>query len=86
MAPSYSGPITDSVVTDATHLTRRFALRSGDAIHLATALQAQREVPSELVFVTSDKELVAAARASGLDVLDPRDVGSLRRLNQWRTP
>jgi len=39
-----------------------------DAIHLATALLWREQTGSELVFLTYDQELAAAARASGLEV------------------
>lgn len=39
-----------------------------DALHLASALVARREIP-ELRFATHDRELAAAARAMGFEVL-----------------
>jgi predicted nucleic acid-binding protein len=44
------------------------ALRSLDAIHLATALELRTELDA---FVTYDKRLLAAAEAAGLPVASP---------------
>jgi predicted nucleic acid-binding protein len=44
------------------------ALGSLDALHLASALAARREI-RELVFATHDRELATAARAVGFEVL-----------------
>lgn len=45
------------------------ALRSRDAIHLATALMVASELEA---FVTYDKRLAAAASATGLVAIEPR--------------
>jgi predicted nucleic acid-binding protein len=60
-------------VLRATGLVRQYALRAADAVQLACALLARGEFGSSavLVFVSSDRELNAAARAEGLAVLDP---------------
>lgn len=44
------------------------ALGTLDALHLASALMARREVP-DLRFTTHDRELATAARAIGFEVL-----------------
>ena len=46
-------------------------LRALDAIHLATALQAQNRLGMPLVFVSADKKLLAAAAAEGFTTDDP---------------
>lgn len=48
-------------------------LRAFDAVHLASGLQAQASLAgeAELLFVTSDASLVAAATAEQLTVDDP---------------
>ncbi len=56
---------TPSVVSDAGELAETEALRGYDALHLATALAVGEP---ELVFVTWDAELAAAARRNGLAV------------------
>jgi len=44
------------------------ALGTLDALHLASALVARREIP-DLRFATHDRELATAARATGFEVL-----------------
>jgi predicted nucleic acid-binding protein len=44
------------------------ALGTLDALHLASALVARREIP-DLHFATHDRELATAARATGFEVL-----------------
>ena len=44
------------------------ALGTIDALHLASALMARREIP-DLRFTTHDRELATAARAIGFEVL-----------------
>ncbi len=65
--------LDDEAVERAQTTAQSFALRGGDAIHLASALILRELLAEkdEIVFVTSDKELKAAAIASGLAVLDP---------------
>jgi predicted nucleic acid-binding protein len=53
----------------ALELITRHALRSGDAIQLASALIACAYDPASLPFVTLDNALAAAARAEGFIVL-----------------
>ncbi len=48
------------------------ALRSLDAVHLATALLLRTEISE---FVTYDKRLASAVRANGLPVATPGDAG-----------
>ena len=58
----------DSVLPMAIDVLSRYALRTGDAIQLATAVAASRD-RSSLPFVTLDKRLAAAAAAEGFTVL-----------------
>ena len=58
-----------SVVATSHHIARRYRLRAGDTIQLAAALIASRRNPSNLPFVTLDRELASAARAEGFPVL-----------------
>jgi predicted nucleic acid-binding protein len=50
-------------------LTRRHALRSADAIHLASCLTLQESLGEEIPFVVFDRRLATAARAEGIEVL-----------------
>jgi uncharacterized protein len=63
----------DAPVFDrAMEMTRKHGLRAADAIQLACALMAQGDVPGRrLTVLASDRELLAAAEAEGLSILDP---------------
>lgn len=65
------------ILSHASQLALRHALRAYDAIHLATALRILSEtlllsLPAP-VFVAADENLLAAARAEGLAVEDPSE-------------
>jgi predicted nucleic acid-binding protein len=64
----------DEVVDLARDLAGRLVLRGADAIHLAsaTALHGRLVEDDRLLFVTSDRELGAAAQLSGFAVVDPQ--------------
>ncbi|MCC7261500.1 MAG: type II toxin-antitoxin system VapC family toxin [Candidatus Latescibacteria bacterium] len=63
------------VVDQAVELTQRHRLRGYDAIQLATCMVARQALEEELlplpIFVASDHDLLAAARAEGLAACDP---------------
>jgi uncharacterized protein len=54
-------------------LIARHALRGADCIHLSTALWLSKATKSPVVFVASDGELLAAARAERLRILNPAE-------------
>jgi len=60
-------PVDDLLVREAASLAVRHRLRGYDAVHCAAAL---RHRDSAVVPVTGDRDLLAAWRASGLDVAD----------------
>ncbi len=63
-------------LTLARDTAHRLALRGADAVHLASALILQQrftEAGDRVIFVASDRELKAAAQASGLEVIDPTE-------------
>lgn len=65
---------TADVVNRAKDIARQQALRGADAVHLASALLLQsRFVDPEdrLIFVTSDQELIEAARSASLEIVNP---------------
>lgn len=62
--------LTPALLRDAASLCDRHPLRAGDAVQLAAALCAWREGAS-ITFLASDRRLLDAARAEGLEVLDP---------------
>ena len=68
-------PPTLVVIDLACTLLERHPLRAYDAIHLATALSAQRFLDAQgyspLTFVSADDRLNRAAAAEGLPIDDP---------------
>ncbi len=61
--------LTPAIVTRAQGLLRRYQLRAGDAIQLASCLHLQEELADEpVVFVAFDVRLIAAADAEGVKV------------------
>ncbi len=65
-------PLDETITHAAVHVVEQHRLKSGDAIHLATALAISRTIPGEtVVVVASDTQLIAAAGASGLEALNP---------------
>ena len=69
--------ITPDLMSEVIRLVQSHLLRGYDAVHLAAALQANRirqeEGLSELILVSSDQQLNAAAIAEHLTVLDPNN-------------
>ncbi len=66
--------LTRSTIETAAALTQRYPLKGYDAIQLATALDLYKElqqVKGDLIFVTSDNQLIRAAQAEGLQVENP---------------
>ena len=66
--------LTDHLVERAVSVTEHYKLRAADAIHLATALDlrdAMAGTNESVVLVTSDHELLEAARRAGLIAEDP---------------
>jgi predicted nucleic acid-binding protein len=56
-------------------LIDRHALRGADSIHLATALWLKKVTKTPVVFVAGDHELLTAAHAERLKILDPTEDG-----------
>lgn len=63
------------VIDEAIELTSRHRLRGYDAVHLACALRLNQALSTyalpSLVFISADKDLLAAAEAEGLVVDNP---------------
>ena len=74
-------PLWPPLLVDATGVAADFALRSGDSVHLATALFAQEQSKDETIFVSSDKELLEGATNANLRLLDPESPGAMDLLN-----
>lgn len=78
-------PVSSTLITEAADVTKAYALRAADAVHLATALRLQRGLSVRLVFVTSDLELITACHSAGMSVLNPVAENSHEELAQWRS-
>lgn len=66
-------PLDPSILSAALTVVERHALRSADAIHLATASLIFSLAPeAQGILVSSDRELLSAAADSGMGVLDPQ--------------
>lgn len=67
--------LTETIIRNAANLARRHGLRAYDAVQLAAALDTSRVFSqlelTQLILVSADLELNAAANAEGLKVEDP---------------
>jgi predicted nucleic acid-binding protein len=65
-------PLNPAVLEAARQMLDRTTLRWPEALQLGSVLAARDMFPStEIVFVTASTRLLAAARAQGLDTIDP---------------
>ena len=79
-------PSDGETLQQALPVIQAYGLRTGDAIHLATALSiATVSGYNQTFMVTSDGELLAAAEAAGMGALDPQADGAMDRLLSIRT-
>jgi predicted nucleic acid-binding protein len=60
-------PVDEPRIVEATELTKRYRLRTMDAIHLACALS----LGSETIMVSADEELLAAAAQEQISTINP---------------
>lgn len=69
-----TSPISESIIMDAGAIAEERRLRSGDAIHLATALAVAAVAPGvpRMFMVSSDTELLTASHETRLGALDPQ--------------
>ncbi|TAK23414.1 MAG: PIN domain-containing protein [Chloroflexota bacterium] len=80
----FIAPVTDATMFEAARIARTYGLRAPDAIHLATARLVRETTHSGLIFVSSDRELLTAAREDTFTVLDPEDDPALATLRALR--
>jgi predicted nucleic acid-binding protein len=85
LAAVHVRPIDGDTQREAAGLARFYTLRAPDAIHLATARLVRQDGTTDLVYLSSDQELVDAARRDGFDVLDPEDAAALTALRAHRS-
>jgi len=65
-------PVTETVLADAVLLIDKHPLRAYDAVQLAGCLVFRTGTePEPVVFVSADRDLLAAAAHEGVTVLDP---------------
>lgn len=60
------------IVNTAAELVRRHGLRGFDAVHLSSALLLYRVTDGACILVAADRQLLAAATAEGIPLLDLR--------------
>jgi predicted nucleic acid-binding protein len=63
---------TAAVVDEAAELVQRHPLKAFDAVHLAGALLLHQAAGGACILVAADRQLLAAAMAEGIPVLDLR--------------
>ena len=65
--------INDWTLDLASELAARRPLRAYDAVQLASCLAMEEDMREPSVFISADRQLLAAAKAEGLSVLDPTE-------------
>jgi predicted nucleic acid-binding protein len=65
--------LSDEVMGMIRRLVERHSLRAFDAVQLASAIWAQRNLGERVTFVGADVLLLRAARATALAVMNPED-------------
>ncbi len=78
--------VNHELITETLKEVERFRLRSNDMIHFTSAqriamLDGNR---TDIIMVSSDRELTAAANSAGLTAIDPQASDSLQRLAEIR--
>lgn len=78
-------PLEDRHVLDALELYPEHPLRAPDALHFIVALSVQERVGADdFCLVCGDAEIVAAARAARMRLIDPEAAGALESLRALR--
>ena len=80
----YVVPVASGLVNEAIEAARSHAVRAPDAIHVASASAVKKSVSEDFVFVSSDRELLSAARVSGLMTLDPESSDAMDTLKKLK--
>lgn len=63
--------IDNEVIEDAIGMIGLYGLKAADAIHLATARNMRNHMKDQMLVVSSDQELLAAAEQEGLPIFNP---------------
>lgn len=80
-------PLNQELILKAIPVVEQHKLRTGDAIHLATALDIssiEGDTP-DMVMVSSDNELIEASTNSNMAHLDPFNADAIHQLNRMRS-
>lgn len=64
-------PLNDVILVRAARLVQKYPLKTLDAIQLASALEARKILLIIPIFVSADRQLLAAAQAEGFPTDDP---------------
>ncbi len=64
-------PVDNQLIETSVRLLDSHPLKTLDALYLAGALNLQQSSHADLLFVSADRQLIRAAQAEGLKVLDP---------------
>ena len=64
-------PVDNQLIEVSLRLLDSHPLKAMDSLYLAGALNLQRNVGTPILFVSADRQLLRAALAEGLKVLDP---------------
>ena len=65
--------MNEDALGEVDRVIETYRLRGADSIHLSTALRIRKALSPDLVFVASDRELLAAARKERLKVINPQE-------------
>lgn len=76
-------PLQSATINGAIQVSRWHGLRSGDALHLATALILRSNL-ADLVVISSDADLVIASVQEGFLSWNPTETRSLQELRNQR--
>ena len=78
-------PLHRGLVSDALGLLPGIALRTGDALHFATALRVSRSAPGQPCYVVvSDKDIRDACDSQRISYFNPEDSKALDLLRSLR--
>lgn len=65
--------MNEDALGEVDRIIETYRLRGADSIHLSTALRIRKVLSPDLVFVASDRELLAAAREERFSIINPQE-------------
>ncbi len=78
-------PLSTSILARSVDVIKRHSLKAPDAQQLAAALELEpilEQLNQRLIFIVDDDDLHEAAEREGLEAVNPREKGALKRLQQ----